>query len=382
MWQNICFYPLIGLAMDERNKGFTVNKPQLSQLIDRYIEAGSFSGAAIVATQHGEIVIEHYAGFAAPERPASASTLWPLASISKLYTAALVMALVEEGKLTLNTLATDLLPAFTGDGRETIRLRHLLCHTAGMIYESPEMEARLTAQTPRTALIDEMLAAPLQFAPSSAFAYADYHYLLAGHMAETITGQPFAELVEELIFQPMGLHNSYMRPPHWVHDRLAVVRAVMAEGTAGAMYNSPYALGLAHPALGAVTTARDLLHFALHFAPNGPRLHSAATIRTMITDQTAGANTWQGGFFGVPADVHIPWGVGFCLKSPAIPSLFADLASPDSYGHGGASGCQLVIDPAADAVVALLTNTHARSGREAWFRRLHAIINCAFACLE
>ncbi len=354
---------------------------QLSQLIQRHIDAGGFAGAAVIAAHRNEIVIEEYGGFAAPGRPAAAATLWPLASISKLYTAAMIMMLVEQGKLTLNTLASHLFPNFTGEGRELVRLRHLLTHTAGMIYESPEMEARLVAQTPHEALVEEMLAAPLQFPPGTAFDYADYHYLLAGCMAEAVTGQSFAELVETLVLRPMGLQESYMRPPQSLANRLATVRAVMAEGTAGAMYNSPYALSLAHPAFGAVTTARDLVRFALHFAPGGPRIHSAATIRTMTSDQTGGVATKQSGPFGFQVNTPSPWGIGFALKGPTVPGLFADLASTQAYGHGGASGCQLVIDPAADAVVAVLTNTHARCGREQWYRRLQSLLNCAFASL-
>jgi len=353
----------------------------IKSLLERYIQEGGFAGAAVIAAQHGKIVLEHYAGDAAPGLPASPTVLWPLASISKLYTAALIMRLVEQGQLTLNMLAHYLLPQFTGEQRETIRLRHLLTHTAGMIYESPTMEERLIAQTPRAALVEEMITAPLVFPPGSAFAYADYHYLLAGCMAEAATGLTFAELVDRWVAQPMNLHDTYMAPPPSESGRLAKVRCVMAEGTAGAMYNSPYALALAHPAFGTVATARDLLRFALHFAPGGPRIHAPATVRAMTTDQTGGVPGWQSGMFGLQPGTPIPWGIGFALKSVQTPGQFADLAAPGAYGHGGASGCQLVIDPAADAVVAVLSNTHARVGREVWYIRLQSILNSVFASL-
>jgi len=358
-----------------------MNPPACVSLIDRYIDQGGFAGAALIAAQHGKIVLEYYAGNAAPDVTASATTLWPLASISKVYTAAMIMRLVEQGELTLNRPTHHLLPTFTGEGREQIRLRHLLTHTAGMIYESPVMDERLAAQTPRSILVEEMLQAPLLFQPGTAFAYADYHYLLAGCMAEVVTGMDFADLVDELVLQPMGLRDTYMRPPASVSHQLAKVRGVMAEGTAGAMYNSPYALSLAHPAFGAVATARDLLHFGLHFAPTGPRIHSPATIRTMTTDQTGGVGPF-GEQMGLPAHARVPWGIGFALKSAWTPNGFADLASVRTYGHGGASGCQLVIDPEADAVLVLLTNTHARTGREQWYIRLQSILNSAFAMLK
>ncbi len=132
-------------------------------LLERYIQANDFTGAAVIAAQHGEIVLEHYAGEAAPGLPASPSVIWPLASISKLYSAAMIMRLVEQGRLTLNMLVCAVLPKFVGEERETIRLRHLLTHTAGMIYESPTMAERLMAQTPRAELVTEMYSAPLLF---------------------------------------------------------------------------------------------------------------------------------------------------------------------------------------------------------------------------
>ena len=120
---------------------------QLSSLINKHIQNGGFAGAAIVVARQGKIIHDQYHGNAAPGLAASADVLWPLASISKVYAAAAIMRLVEMGELTLNTLVSQVLPRFTGEGRELIRLRHLLTHTAGMIYESPEMEARLIAQT-------------------------------------------------------------------------------------------------------------------------------------------------------------------------------------------------------------------------------------------
>src|SRR5262245_34121951 len=96
-------------------------------------------GAAIAVVARGKRVLEHYAGIAAPGSAADADTLWPLASISKLYTAALIVKLIERGELTLGMRVETVLPRMTGDSREKITLRHLLTHTSGLIYESPEM---------------------------------------------------------------------------------------------------------------------------------------------------------------------------------------------------------------------------------------------------
>jgi CubicO group peptidase (beta-lactamase class C family) len=77
------------------------------------------------------------------------------------------MALVERGALLLSTPVHAVLPDFRGDGREAITLRHLLTHTSGLVYESPEMEQRLIAQTPIEAMIDEAYTYPLMFSPGT-----------------------------------------------------------------------------------------------------------------------------------------------------------------------------------------------------------------------
>jgi len=261
---------------------------RIATLLERYIDAGEIAGAAVAAALRGQLVLEHYAGAAAPALPAGPQVRWPLASIAKVYTAAVLMRLVELGELTLNTLVCAVLPAYTGDGREAVRLRHLLTHTAGMIYESPAMEERLLAQTPLADLVAEALAAPLLFPPGTAVRYADYHYLIAGHMAERVTGRSFPDLMQTLVLSPAGLRDTCFPPTPADEPLLARVRGALAEGTDGAMYNSPYALALAHPAFGVVATVRDLVRFAQHFMPGGPRIHSEATVRAMTSDQTGG----------------------------------------------------------------------------------------------
>jgi beta-lactamase class C len=351
-----------------------------NQLIHKYIDEGAFSGAALVVAKNNHIVHEYYAGHAAPNLPSGPNVLFPIASISKVYTAAMIMRLVEMGELTLSSHVFLVLPKFVGEGREAVRLRHLLTHTSGLPYESPEMEQRLIQLVPMSALIEEAYTAPLQSTPGTTFNYADYNYLLAGHMAEVATGKPFAELIQNLVIEPMGLKNTYMPPPSSEHERIAKVKAVMAEGTDGAMYNSAHALSLAHPAFGTVCTATDLVHFAQHFVPQGPRIHKEITIKAMTTNQAGFAHGSHVALTGLAADVRPPWGLGFGLQTEVVPGLYTELGSFRTFGHGGASGCLLIIDPKINLIVAILTNTHARIGRERWYRRLQSMVNASFAC--
>jgi CubicO group peptidase (beta-lactamase class C family) len=347
--------------------------------LEHQVRGGAIAGAGLAIWRNGDIVAEHYVGDAAPQLPASSSVLWPVASISKVYTAAMVMRLVEEGILTLNTPVHLVLPEFVGDAREEMRIRHLLTHTAGFIYESPEMDARLAAHTPMPELIAEALRSPLLFRPGTELRYADYNYLVAGHVAQVAAGAPFSDLVRALVLVPAGLNETFL-PPSREHDtRMAFIRGAPAEGTDGDMYNSAYARSLAHPAFGVCATTADLARFGAMFMPGGPRFLSDASVRTMTTDQTGGVPGTHPSMKGFAADAPIPWAVGFALQTERLPGLYSDLGSPRTFGHGGASGCVLVCDPSCGLVVALTTNTHLRTGREAWTRRVQSVVNSVLA---
>jgi len=308
--------------------------------------------------------------------------LWPLASITKLFTAAVVMRLVELGELTVNTPAWQILPECTGDGREDIRVRHLITHTSGLPYESPAMGERLATHSSTDALIDEAYRTPLLFAPGTRFQYSDYAYGLAGRIAAIVASTPFHDAVRTLVLEPMGLGDTFMRPQDGGGDRIAVVRGVFNDGTDGAMYNSAYGRSLSHPAFSAVSTLGDMVTFLRHFAPGGPRTLSDATVRAMTSIQTGGAPGEHPLLDGFPPDARIPWGFGFALQTEDAPAVFSELASFSTFGHPGASGCQILVDPVADRIVVLLTNTHILTGRDTWLRRQQEIVNACFALPE
>lgn len=352
---------------------------QAASIVNKYVREGTCAGAALIVIKDGQIVLEHYAGEAGPGLAAGPNVLWPIASISKVYTATMIMRLVEGGVLTLNTPVCEVIPKFRGEGKEEVRLRHLLTHTAGMIYESPEMEERLKAQTPMSTLLEEAYNSPLLFKPGTALSYADYHYLLAGRVAEVVTGRSFRELMRTCVFEPAHLRDTFIPPCRSDEDRLAQVRGVMAEGTDSAMYNSRYARELAHPAFGVFASATDLARFGSLFAPGGPRILSAASVRAMTTNQTGHVPGQPPLLRGYAADVHMPWAIGFALQTEQVPSLYCDLASFNSFAHGGATGCALVVDPTYNLVVAVMSNAHSSLGRDRWYMRMHSITNAVFA---
>ena len=291
--------------------------------------------------------------------------------------ASAAMALIERGEITLSTRVETVLPDFTGGGHERVTLRHLMTHTSGLIYESPRMAELMAARTPLDAIVDEALAGDLVFAPGASQLYSDLGFALAGRMLAAVAGTPLPELVAGSVLEPAGLGNTHMPPPREVDGRIAYVAGGFAEGTEGAMYNSSYARDLAHPAFGTVATLRDLLAFGLLFAPNGPRrLFSRAGTTAMVTDQTG--TDLPGETVQAPTGVIHPWGIGFMIKGR---SVYPELASPSSFGHAGASGCSLWVDPVADVVIAFVSNRHLNADPDEFFRRLDGVHNTVMAGL-
>lgn len=353
--------------------------PLFSRL-EFFVKEKAIDGAALAVARGPEIIAEWYCGDASRGQAAGHSTLWPLVCISKLYTAATVMALVERGELTLSMPVHTLLPSFTQGGRESIRLRHLLTHTSGLSRATPaRVEELLRRQAPLSEHLAEAYTEPLLFAPGTAFNYTDHGYALAAELAKAATGRPFAELAQTLVLEPAGLEDTFIPPPLAVYDRIAYVKGVLAEGSSGAWLNSPYARKLVHPALGFFATLRDLMRFGLLFTPDAPnRILSTATIRRMTTDQTGGNAV--GHVIPIYAPQQRPWGLGFSVRG-TLSNGIEDMASESSFAHVGASGSILLVDPTANITLAFVSNRYVGSGVEPFVQRLSTVVGMVLAAL-
>jgi CubicO group peptidase (beta-lactamase class C family) len=103
----------------------------LDRRIQRDIDEGRNFGASIIVARGGTIGHQRTFGTVAPGRDASANDLYLAMSLSKSFTAALVLRAVDQGRLTLDTKAASIIPAFAAGGKQRVTVRHLLTHTAG-----------------------------------------------------------------------------------------------------------------------------------------------------------------------------------------------------------------------------------------------------------
>jgi CubicO group peptidase (beta-lactamase class C family) len=185
---------------------------QVDALLARYQALGLFNGSALVADK-GQVVLKKGYGLANMEWgiPNAPDTKFRLGSITKQFTATLVMQLVEQGQIDLNASVRRYLPDYPSPAAEKVTIHHLLNHTSGIVgyTETPTFGA--TARNPYTPtkFADEKFAKlDLLFEPGTKFSYSNSAYFLLGVILERVTGQPYEKLLRDRIFTPLGMNDS------------------------------------------------------------------------------------------------------------------------------------------------------------------------------
>ena len=191
---------------------------ELSAIVAAALHEQQAPGASLVVMKGDEIVLARGYGLETVERTdaVAPTTVFLLNSMSKQFTAALILQLAEEGRLTLDDPVARYLPDFT-HLPPGLKIRHLLTHTSGMreIVAQPELNAVLEKLGTSN---EEFLAlarhSPSDFAPGSRWSYANTNYLMLTLIAERVTGQPLEDALRARFFRPLGLSSMRVCPPH------------------------------------------------------------------------------------------------------------------------------------------------------------------------
>jgi CubicO group peptidase (beta-lactamase class C family) len=192
---------------------FAQDKPQaIEVLLNGYRDIGAFNGAALV-TENGRVAFKKGFGLADFEWqiPNTPETRFRLGSITKQFTAALVLQLVEQGKLSLDTTLAAALPYYRKDTGEKITLHQLLNHTSGIpSYTGLPGFMKDKSRDPYTArdFALKYCSGDLEFAPGSRFVYNNSGYFLLGAILEHATGKSYEQLLQDRIFTPVGMTGS------------------------------------------------------------------------------------------------------------------------------------------------------------------------------
>jgi CubicO group peptidase (beta-lactamase class C family) len=310
---------------------------QAARLMDGWIADGRVQGASILVTQGPRRFARNF-GTAKGARP-----VFLLASITKPMAAAVVMSLVDEGKLSLDDSVTKYFPAFTGDGREAITIRNLLTHTGGLPDMLPDDEMLREQHAPLPAFRDGALKAPLKFKPGTSYSYASMGILLASEIAEQVTGKPIAVLAEERIFKPLGMDRTGFGLRGRPNGQTVASQPAPAMTEAGKKswqtwnWNSAYWRNLGAPWGGALGPADDIVKFYDEFLHRRGKVVKPATAEAMIANQSPP---------GVKAS-----GLGFDLP----PAVGSPGCGPRTFGHNGSTGTLSWADPDSGTVCVVLT---------------------------
>lgn len=183
----------------------------LDALISSYADYDQFNGTVLVAKE-GEVVYKNGFGMANFEWdvPNTSDTKFRLASITKQFTACAVMQLVEAGKLDLETPISAYLPNYPKSSADVINIHHLLTHTSGIpnYTDSGDYQEQMDKRSSVEGLIARFKDLPLDFEPGKQFNYSNSGYVLLGAIIESASGKSYEEVLQEQIFDPLGMTNS------------------------------------------------------------------------------------------------------------------------------------------------------------------------------
>jgi len=193
---------------------------EVGKRLDEYLsrlEPFGFSGAVLVA-EGEEILLDAGYGFADQEAaiPNTADTVFQVASITKQFTAAAIMALAVEGKLH----TTDTLPSFFSEvpaDKVLITLRQLLTHTSGVLAGDTEY----FDDHSRSEIVAMVLTEPLRFAPGESFLYSNMGYALLAAVIEKVSGMSYEDYLRERLLLPAGMRSTGYRLPSWPPNSVA-----------------------------------------------------------------------------------------------------------------------------------------------------------------
>jgi len=257
-------------------------------------------GAAALVARGDSVVFLDAAGMADLELgvPLAPDMVFEIGSITKQFTAAAVLMLAEEGKLSLDDPITKHLPDYPayGDG---ITIEHLLTHTSGIVSYTGipgYMASSVQKDVTPAELIAVFKDLPVEFAPGERWAYNNSGYILLGAIVEAASGVPYERFVQERIFDRLGMQHSY----YGSSSRIIPKRASGYDGGEGGIVNQRY-LSFTQPyAAGSLMmTVEDWYRWSR--ALFGGEVVSAASVARMTTPYvlTNGSSTGYGYGFNV-----------------------------------------------------------------------------------
>ena len=331
------------------------------------VEAGELAGAVTLLARDGKVVELDAMGQAdlRSGRPQKTDDMFWVASMTKPITAAAVMILADEHKLAIDDPVEKYLPAFkkmwmiaeeSGDHMtlrhpaHPVTIRQLLCHTHGLTEIPPPV-----AGTPLEQWVNEIARSPLHFEPGSQWKYGNSGNNVLGRIIEVVSGTSYEDFLQRRIFDPLGMKETAFYPDASLLARLAKSYNLPHGGKpleeaeigmlGGELSSRTRTIG---PGSGLFSTAMDMWRFYQTLLNggelDGQRILSAEAVAEMSRVQTG---TLDAGF-----SPGMGWGLGVGIVRE--PVGWTDALPVGAYGHDGAFGTTVMIEPAQKTVMILM----------------------------
>ena len=231
---------------------------KIHELVATYAEYEQFSGAVLVA-EKGEVMYKHAFGWANREwdLPNQPHTKFRLASVSKQFTAMLIMQLVAENKLALEVPISTYLPTYPKAHGDLVHIHHLLTHTSGIPNYTSFPGYRDMMRNPMKPgeIVRVFADSSLQFTPGERFQYSNSGYVLLGVIIEKITGKSYEQVLQEKILTPLNMKHT----GHDHHETILKNRAQGYYRQGGRYVHANYIdMSVAYTAGGLYSTVEDL----------------------------------------------------------------------------------------------------------------------------
>lgn len=310
---------------------------ELESLLDDALQEQRLVGMSAAVVYDQEILWAKGFGYANLDKqtPADTETVYNIASVTKIFTATMLMKLRDAGKLSLDDAIEDYLPEFStksqfNDPRPST-FRQMIAHVAGLPRE-PEGKTG-EAWPPVDVFLENLRDIDLIFPPYTESKYSNLGISIIGHALSRVAGQPYRDYVVEHIFLPLGMECSGWELTDEMKAHLAVGYAAL-ENDQPRQIAAHYELGEAGaPAGGVYTTVADLARFmSLQFREGpagGTQILGSTTLREMRAPVFVNRD-WSGGFgigwylgrvAGYPTAEHGGGQSGYAAKIHLVPEL-------------------------------------------------------------
>ncbi|TWT47002.1 Penicillin-binding protein 4* [Thalassoglobus neptunius] len=297
------------------------------------------------------------------ETPISAETPFLIASLSKPMVAMTMLMLVERGALTLNHRVSDLVPEFRGAGKRGITIKNVLTHTSGLLDMLPNNRELRSSNSSILEFVKETGKSDLAFPTATNAQYQSMGFALLAPVVENVTGRPLREFIRTELFEKIGMHNSWLGIPESVQLKKPVAEVRVPDDQIGEdhwNWNSNYWKTLGAPWGGVVSPVEDVSRFCRWIlaggkSPDGQHLLKPETIRLATSNRLRD-------FPNIPDSTMRcrGWGYGWRMNWTDHRGTFTDLANEHVFGHWGATGTLMWIDPNTQTAVVILS-THPAS---------------------